>query len=204
MNSTQTILACCAYLSILEIVNFKSIQPRSRHPTTFPSRPEFTASFSHSGVQGTDSLASAMEAHGTFNYEIKPQGGQAQSISVHLFSVSLDACKLAWRVQKISADTSRIASTSNLSQLDEKKLRIAELRSTDRPLKLTYSPSVWELDFPVLHSEGSALVRSEDLETGMVRSLRSLYLLLDSEKGANLVASLLSRRIQQCKNSGAP
>jgi hypothetical protein len=156
----------------------------------------------HESFQSLDSLTTLMETHGSLAYEIRPDHNRAQKVVQTLTAARLETCVLSWSVTSVSAHTSRISLTSDLRVLAADKTTIGEMRGRNAFIHISFVPSLWELEVPIVEGSGSN-VHSKNLDTGIDTSLPSLYLMLNSEDGAKQVANALRLEIERCRKSSA-
>jgi hypothetical protein len=163
-----------------------------------------TASSSRSrleSLQSLDSLPTLMETHGSFQYQIRPDRNKPQTVAHTLTAARVEACLLSWSVTSVSAGTSRVSLTSDLRALDSDKLKIGEMRGRIALIHISFVPSIWELEVPVVEGNAGSNVHSKNLDTGVDTSLQSLFLQLDSSDGAKQVANALRHEIERCRTS---
>ena len=152
-------------------------------------------------LQSLDSLTTLMETHGSFQFQIRPDRNKPQTVALTLTAARLEACTLSWSVTSVSVSTSRVSLTSDLRALDSDKFKISEMRGRMAFVHISFVPSMWELEVPVVEGNAGSNVHSKNLDTGVDTPLPSLYLQLDSEDGATQVANALRREIERCRTS---
>jgi len=154
-------------------------------------------------LQSLDSLTMLMENHGSFGYEIRPDHNRSQKVIQTISAVQIRECILTWRVTSVSAGISRISLASDLRALDLARLRFGELRGPDAPIHISFVPSIWELEIPIVGGNVGPSVHSRNMDTGVDTPLSSLYLMIDTADGAKQVADVLKRKIERCKKAPA-
>lgn len=149
--------------------------------------------------QTADSLVWALQTHGSFRYEIQSDLNHPQVVITTLTDARITECTLEWQINTISAAVSRVVSSTDLRSLAGGGVQITELRSMNGKIQIRYKPSLWEIRLAVATRDNSAMVRSTNLETGATALLSSIYLQVDNEAAARVVARLLMQEITRCR-----